>query len=196
MKQFFGSCLIFCFVFSLYTVKIASAEAGKTNFRKTTWGMSKSQVKATESEKPKFENDWRLGYLGVVLGMDTRIIYDFANNKLAEGQYLFSEKHTNKNDNIKDYERLKKALIKKYGKPVEDNIHWANELYKSDLEQWGFAVSLGHLVYLTKWEPKETEIGMMLMSDNYKIKIVIRYFSKDLRGLMKELKEKKQTDDL
>jgi len=196
MKRFFGICLIFFLVLAVNSIKLATAEEGTNNFRKTTWGMSKSQVKATESKKPKFKSDSRLGYLGKVLGMDTRIIYDFVNNKLAKGHYVFFEKHTNKTDYIKNYEKLKAILIKKYGKANEDKIYWSNELYKSDPEQWGLAVILGHLKYMSKWEDEDTEIGMVLTGDDNEINLMIEYYSKALGGVLKELIEKRMADDL
>lgn len=164
-------------------------------FRKANWGMSKAQVKATESGEPEREDDSFLGYGGRIANMDALIAYIFAENKLVMAKYLFIEKHSNKNDFIMDYNNLKESIEKEHGKPKDEDKLWRSNLYKNDYSQWGFAVSVGHLVYFSKWETKETDIGLILSGENYRIRLVAQYSSKLLKQLMEKVTEKKRANE-
>ena len=152
------------------------------DFRKTNWGMNKEQVKKTEKGKIVEEDENILTYQGNVAGLDCFVVYIFAEGKLVRAKYVFTETHSNKNDYILDYNKLKEILIKKYGKPIEDSQLWRNDLYKDDYQNWGFAVSLGHLVYFALWETPSTSIAMMLDGENYEINLQIEYLSKELKN--------------
>jgi len=102
------------------------------DFRKTTWGMSKLQVKKAEKGKIPLEDENLQAYKGIVVsGLDCDIVYEFAQGKLVLAQYQFTETHSNRNDYISDYNSLKKVLMKKYGKPIKDQQVWKNDLYES-----------------------------------------------------------------
>jgi len=167
-----------------------SSGSEKYDLRKVKWGMKKEEVKAAERGKivletedevdvmvPDFDDDFQLGYM-------------FLEDKLYRSTYLFIGKFTNKNDYIDEFEKWKEALMKKYGKPTLDRVVWKNDLYKSDKQEWGMAVSVGHLLYAVQWETSTTEIGIMLMGNNYKINLGIFYESKKLKEWAKRIKEK------
>ena len=218
MKWLITISLMCCLSFPAYANRLAVTENGKTvilkddgtwvirkdknpshstkNFRKTVWGMSKSQVKATESGKPKKEDDSTFVYVGRVSGMNALIIYIFAENKLVRAKYLFREQHSNENDYISDYDNLKKALVKKYGKVKDEKSVWRDDLYKDNYSKWGFAVSLGHRIYYSQWETKDTEIFLVLSGENYKIDLVAEYCSKVLKDLEKKVREKERAGEL
>jgi len=131
--------LCFCLVSSLCFA------TEKYNFRKTTWGMTKKEVKQVEGE-PQYEVEDKLLYLDTVAGMNCVVIYTFENGKLVRGGYKFLVKHSNKNLYIDDYEIIKELLIKKYGKPKSDSKIWkGGEYYKNEPDEWGFAISAGYL---------------------------------------------------
>ena len=89
------------------------------------------------------------------------------------------------------------TLTKKYGKPKMDFPGvWKNDLYKDDKSEWGFAVSLGHLAYGASWETSTTKIEIMLSGDNYKINLILSYFSKELEEWVKQTEEKEALKDL
>ena len=180
------SCILIIFTSILF------AEEIKYDFRKTNWGMSKEQVKATEDKKPDFEADTTLGYDVTISGKDFACIYSFLEDKLYNSGYFFTGKHTNKNLYIDDYEELKETLTKKYGKPKMDIPGlWKNDLYKDDKSHWGMAISVGHLAYGNSWETPNTKISLMLSGDNYKIQLVLSYTSKELEEWVKQTEEKK-----
>jgi DNA repair exonuclease SbcCD ATPase subunit len=110
---------------------ILFAEEAKYDFRKTNWGMSKEQVKATEDKKPDFEDNTMLSYEVTISEKDFECAYLFLEDKLYGSGYLFFGEHTNKNLYIDDYEELKEILTKEYGKPKIDKVTWKNDLLKN-----------------------------------------------------------------
>lgn len=161
------------------------------DFRKVAWGMSKKQVKATESNMVVVDNDSVLAYTGRVSGKKALISYSFTNSKLVQAIYVFLTDHTNKNDYIVDYENVKETLTNKYGTPKSDDVDWRNDLYKSDDSEWGFAISLGHLNYRSNWETESSEITLLLTGENYKIQLITKYASKQFEGLEETARQKK-----
>lgn len=168
--------------------------AGDYNFRKTKWGMSIAQVKSAEPLKVAKEEKNLLVYKTTVIGKDVYVLYIFADNMLVRAKYVLAESHTNKNDYITDYNDFKEILTKKYGKPKQDETVWKNDLFKDDYSDWGTAISVGHLVYFSSWETKETEINEILMGENYDITCGVEYVSKNLKEIEKKAQEKKALD--
>jgi hypothetical protein len=133
------------------------------DFRETTWGMSKEQVKATEDRKADYEENDVLCYKVNIFGGNYYCFYSFLEDTLYNGGYIFTEEHTNKNLYIYDYEELKVIITKEYGKPTMDEINWKNDLYKDDKSEWGMAISIGDLEYWALWETLNTKIGLIFM---------------------------------
>lgn len=172
-------------------VKEESKSEDKYDFRSTNWGMSKTQVKATEKMKLIKEYEDLLSYNGSVGELNCNIIYIFVGNKLVRSKYFFINEHFIKNDYIYDYNILKDMLEKKYGKPIDESQIWKNNLYKDDKENWGLAISIGHLLYYTIWETPSTIITLALDGDNFEINLQIEYSSKKLKTLEEKQKGKK-----
>lgn len=191
-KTFYRLVLAILFIVSVSSLVLADQ---KYDFRKTHWGMSKAQVKKTEKGKIVRDVETMLVYQGNVGGHDCLIGYMFAEGKLVRSKYLFTETHSNANDYIVDYDRLKKILIKKYGKPIEDTLLWKNDLYKDDYQHWGLAVSLGHLFYFADWKTPNTEITLALNGENLDVTLEIEYISRKLEKLEEKAKEKKALDE-
>jgi hypothetical protein len=163
-------------------------------FRKTKWGMTVAEVKASEPlEVVKDEKDL-IGYKTKVIGKDVFIAYFFIDNQLVRSRYVLAESHSNKNDYIQDHKDFKAILEKKYGKPKRDETIWKNDLYKNDYSDWGSAISMGHLVYYSSWDTAKTEISNILTGDNFDITCIVEYNSKKLKELEKKAEEKKAID--
>ncbi|TSA27037.1 hypothetical protein D4R71_02830 [bacterium] len=165
------------------------------DFRKAIWGMNILQVKNIEKGKPLIEKDDLLLYKDEVAGLSCKIVYIFVQEKLVRAKYVFEESHTNKNDYISDFKKLKDLLTKKYGEPFYSQ-KWKNDLYEDDFQQWGFAVSLGHLVYFAEWSVPRYSIKLILQGENYKIDLQMEYNSKIYDGLEENQREKQQLDNL
>jgi hypothetical protein len=191
--------LVYLFSFNMFisAQKIQKLEV-KKYFRETTWAMSKDEVKKAESSEFIKEEKGSGAVIGLellvykdnIIGLDCFIAYFFAENKLVKGRYFIVEKHTNKSLYISDFVTIKNQLINKYGKPKKDDVSWLNDLYKDDPSDYGMAVSVGHLNYLTEWHLPITEIQLVLTGDNYKINLWVDYIAKAYKDLMNETIEK------
>lgn len=195
--------LIVLFILVIFTL-ILSAKEVRFDFRKINWGMTIEQVKASEDKKPDFEGDvamgWALGY-EIEIGLeDYYCFYYFLEDKLYLSAYAFAGNHTNKNDYIQDYEGTKELLIKKYGELNKkkllsshnrEEVYWEYELYKDDENDWGLAISVGELSYVSIWETPTTEIELILDGDNYEISLRIMYESKELKEWANKILEEK-----
>jgi hypothetical protein len=110
----------------------------KFHFRKTRWGMNVETVKKNEKSKLLSDKNDQIVYETEVNGLDCYVVYEFLRDKLAESRYSFTKTSTNKNDYILRFHRVKEILIKKYGKPISDDVDWDNELYRDDKSEWGY----------------------------------------------------------
>ena len=165
------------------------------DFRKTNWGMSKEDVKKAELGHLANQSNNVLMYSEKVAGKDVLIGYVFIADKLVRSRYTFSEQHTNPNLFINDYMEIKEILTDKYGQPVEDKPVWSNQLYRNSPQDWGTAVSAGHLSFVTHWDTPATSIFHILKGDNFKIVLITEYESKELRMLEKQFKQGKDLSD-
>jgi len=168
--------------------------ADEFTFRKTKWGMSAAEVKASEPLEVNEKAANMLAYKTKVIGKDVFLGYIFIDDQLVRARYVLSESHSNKSDFIKDYNDFKKILEKKYGPPKLDKTRWKNDLYKDDPSHWGMAISMGHLVYFSIWETSSTKISSILSGDNFKINCGVDFRSKKLEALEKKAEEKKALD--
>lgn len=179
-------------VYEYYTEQDLSKEY---TFRKTTWGMSREEVKSRETGKVLYDTEKMLIYEGSIAGLDCDIVYIFAGGKLVRAKYHITEEHSNENRYISDYKSLKKSLTKKYGQPIMDEHHWKRDLYKDDPQRWGFAISIGDLSYYAAWDTLQTIILLALFGDNYDVTLGTEYKSKELKELEEREKEKKLLEE-
>ena len=169
----------------------------QNDFRNVKWGMTISEVKKNETAKLEDPGDGVspkiVAYSTKVNDMNAYILYYFYYDKdnierLVKAAYGFNEEHSNQNDYINDYKSVKKILIEKYGQPNDDKEIWRNDMYKDNQEHWGFAVSMGHLVYVSRWFNNNTSIALGLSGDNLEIKHGMEY--KSLKWEYLEIKAK------
>lgn len=176
------ACLVgICFGAMAENIEVATSDSitvSQFDLRNIRWGMSVDEVKASEPEKPVFEQKEVLTYKINIAGFNTNLFYVFIENKLYNAGYSFLTEHTNKNDYVGDYENLKKILDEKYGSE-KSSILWKNNLYKNDSNYIGMAISSGHVVYSTLWNTDKTKITLSLRGDNFKVKLNIFYDSND-----------------
>lgn len=166
----------------------------ENDFRVAKWKDSMQEIMNKEGQKnlsqfPKEE----YAFNTEVAGMNCSAIYCFTLNMLSTGIYSFTEVYSNMNKYINNYESLVALLTKKYGEPIpaiSNNGLWYDDLWKDDYSQWGFAISMGHLSYMTRWELDRTTLTITLCGDNGKINFFIMYRSKELENLVQEKIEK------
>ena len=191
----------FVFVFSnAYCEESSKDKEDNFHFRKTRFGMAMAEVKKSEKQKPIEESEDLLVYKDKVMGIEMHVFYLFVNRQLFRGAYFVTEKYRNENNHIDDYQKLKKAVAKKYGKPIFDRVNWKNPLYKDQSHKHGFAVSIGHLEYKAAWtkyiKGRKVGINMALKGENYKIENFISYTDILLEKFYREQQEQKEESKL
>jgi hypothetical protein len=159
------------------------AAATQSSSRGTKWGMSLDQVMVLEGNPALREiTDGMeiIGYQRKVLGKDCLVGYLFVDNKLLKTQYNFVERHSNKSQYLDDYERVKTLVAQEYGKPEGEAVDWNDSHYKSDTDNWGTALSLGHVKYLSRWLTSESEIILSLFKMENDILLRVEYSGKQI----------------
>jgi hypothetical protein len=188
----------------LYTIEIkernemTAKEFGldKSDFRVTSWGESRESILMKEGKKDKAGIENLYSFDDYVAGMNCSVVYEFVENKLSGAYYVFNVKHTNENDYIQDFNRLIELLTEKYGNPAINMPIWKNSLYKNDKDKYGFAISLGHLIYYASWDLERSDITVKLGGENYNITFVSGYRSKIYNSFKNNENRKKELEKL
>ena len=165
------------------------------DFRDVSWGASKAEVRAAESTEELGEEEGRLYFESEVGGKTAGIVYDFlSDGRLAQAYYIFNEEHSNKNDYIDDFNEIEEILKRVYGPPDFDNINWKDDLYQDDPSEYGFAVSIGHVVYGASYNTETTAISHILTGNNYEITHITRYDSIELQDDVEQQQQESEDD--
>lgn len=156
-----------------------------STFRNTKWGMNRLEVIQVEG-KPNEDSDGILVYTSkLVGGLIADVIFIFVDDVLVRSKYIFNNEHSNNNDFIKDYEKVQEILTEKYGDPYANRKNWDNDLFKEDFQNYGMAVSVGHLSMQSGWVDINSDILHSLSGENYDIFHIIQYSSNALLELEK-----------
>jgi hypothetical protein len=116
-----------------------------------------------------------IGYQKEVLERNCLIGYYFSDDRLKGAKISFLEQPTNKNQNIADFKRIKDLLVQKYGRPIEDKITWEDATHKESIAEWGNAIGMGHLEYVSKWSSRKTEVLLHLSGEEDEISLELTY---------------------
>ncbi len=158
-------------------------------FEEMRWGMSKKQVLEKEG-KPSHQERTKsydiMTYHQKVINMDCAIDYIFAANKLSRTLFRFQNNYQDKNASLEDYQKVKRALIQRFGRPVEEQVTWHDPSYKEDFSAWGEAVSLGLLELKSRWLTPQTEILARLAGAESEIQLTVEYTGRQFRDLAKK----------
>ena len=144
------------------------------------WGMSSNQLKRVEGQPAHLGESQGyqiIGYQKEILERDCLIGFYFSNDRLKGAKLSFLEQHTNKNQNIADFKRIKDLLVQKYGRPIEDKISWEDVTQKENISEWGNAIGMGHLEYVSRWSTRETEVLLHLSGGEDEISLEVTYKS-------------------
>lgn len=152
------------------------------DFRNVRWGMSINEVKTNESIASVEESVSQLLYHVSVANLDAALVYTFnEDDSLCEAAYLLQESHVNDNEYVDDFNRLKKALIEKYGKPTKDDERWNGGSHlQSDPDNLGLAIATGYYTTRAEWDTPSTTITLIISGDNFDISTALFYASKSV----------------
>lgn len=142
------------------------------------WGMSSNQLKRIEGS-PAHQGQSQgyniIGYQKKILNRECLIGFYFAKDRLKGAKLSFLEPHKNKNQNIADFKRIKDLLAQKYGRPIEDKISWEDATHRENISEWGNAIGMGHLKYISKWSTRETEVLLYLFGEEEEISLEVTF---------------------
>jgi hypothetical protein len=130
------------------------------DFRKTNWGMTKEEVKPTESGELSKESENELIYKATLLDIKAEVHYIFKDKKLITAYYMKSPliSQGTWEQIYNDYDAWKNALIKKYGKPVDDREIWKKPAAKFQNLNPAQQVGNCNLTLVTEWLTDKTVI--------------------------------------
>ena len=162
------------------------------NFEEMQWGLSKKEVVELEgkpADQRKVKGLDVMRYQQRVINLDCAIDYFFAANKLSRTRFSFAGDYLDKNAYLQDYQKIKDALVQKFGRPLEEAMEWRDNSYKDDFSAWGEAVSLGHLELSSRWLTAQTEITANLSGAEDEILLTVEYAGLQLKELAKRSEE-------
>lgn len=149
------------------------------DFRNAKWGDDIETVKKYEKEiELDGENEVLFG-ITKINSIDSVACYYFDDGKLYEAGYVFAPQYANEGQYISSYESMKELLIKKYGTPASDEIIPMEEQDMIDYVGPASALNYGYVTYRTMWYDGDTEIGMIMYSENYDVNWGIVYSDKN-----------------
>lgn len=151
----------------------------------------------TPVSRDKTDDFYVLAYDKEVAGLKAFTEFTFYKNELGKGTYNIKTQHTNHNDYIYDFDKLRKELIKKYGAPRENDPQvWSNTTYKNNQDKYGLAVGMGHLNYVANWETENSKIILKLKGENLSFKLTVTYTSKKYDRAIEKLTDEKSSEGL
>lgn len=155
----------------------SSSDVASFTFRNgITAKSTKAEIIKSEGRDPDVEEANGIAYKNIsVAGLSADLIYGISDNVLNAAMYSITEKHSNKNLFISDFNAVAEGLITKYGEPESRQPIWRNNLWKDSPDDYGLAISSGHLSYIYTWEVGGCTIDLMLTGDNYEISHTIMY---------------------
>lgn len=163
------------------------AQSTATDFRGFKWGSSIIQVKTNEKAGPWQINaainniDDILFFDDQLAGSDVTVIYQFNDNdKLINGTYVFGKKYSDPQLYLQDYEKFKKLLTSKYGKPLSDAEEWSSSTAPFIRDNYGQAICDGYLDLIAAWITDDSIINIVLLTLNSRPSLQIHYTAKTL----------------
>lgn len=147
----------------VYAVSELSDAGG--DFRGSSWGMSKEEVKRSEDLVPLNEGESYITYGERVMGLASVVGYHFLEGGLVEAGYAFREPLGGERVYVREYSKVKGMLAGSYGEPSMDEA--------ASGECGGFCVRCSGeecrntcpLIYLSEWTTGRSVIRLVLMGE-------------------------------
>ena len=150
-------------------------------FRSTAWGMTQTQVVASEQSKPsatlQADHEVVVRYDSVPFaGFPGQLLYFFADGKLVRAKHIVEIHHSDLNQSIGDFKKVDAVLHDTHGKPFETRNIWGDDADQEELLNYleqdratpadllvsdrllGQAIQRGHLKLYTVWMGNRTRI--------------------------------------
>ena len=157
-------------------------QAKDYDFRRTTWGMSRAEVKKAEPFPPRAETADSLTYKGKYKDQVTHINYKFKDDKLFRAGVLYATKLDSPSLYLDKYEQIKKDITAAHGiEPVLDGEKQTNPGAVIDPGKKAEAVCGGDLMYASQWNLPRSMVILMLRGNSEGCIMTLNYI--DLKAL-------------
>ncbi len=159
------------------------------DFRNTRWGMSRSDVLASEPDEPVVRTDGQIGYSIKIMDKNIYLAFVFKNDCLVSALYALKDMRENLNDSLSDFEDFKEILTRKYGEPnAGQGDVWADPSYKDqyELEALSFdragyeaALKEGKILHAALWKTGNTwvKVALSKMMEGHTCGVTVEYLS-------------------
>ena len=163
------------------------------DFRNAYWGSTIEKVRKTEKKV-----DWvslgkedKIAFKTYVNNLKCLALYQFYENRLTKGMYVFEERHDTQLGYINDFEGVKMILNSLYGDSFGDEVQWLDEKYKNYyIEDPAKAFTMGFLKFVSNYSTNNTRIHHSLYIRDGEMVHVLIYTSIELEYLYQNNKEK------
>ncbi|MCF7804011.1 MAG: hypothetical protein K9N46_01750 [Candidatus Marinimicrobia bacterium] len=151
--------------------------AQDTDFRSTSWGMTKSEVKSAEDNQLLQEKANVLYYSDDLAGEQVYVVYQFEgqNNTLNQGQYILNAGFESGSQFVEYFESLESTMREDYGSPEVDTTLVQAEQYQDKPAE---GLENGEVQLQTSWQTEETEIVIQLWNGDRGIQLAVQYIGK------------------
>ncbi len=150
----------------------ASTSLLASDFSIAKWGDSKGSVivKEEKSNITPFDEDDYLIYKFDIMGMkDVRLVYQFRENKLNLGVFIFKETHETADHHINDFQDVNLIVSKKYGDPMRTGPVWIQDVVPMDAPDLADALIKDKVYFQSVWQTPRTIIEHQLTMRNGEI---------------------------
>jgi hypothetical protein len=150
---------------------LLSAHVSAADFGIADWGMTREEVIKLESRTnltPFDKNDYLI-YAIDLNGIDTtRIVYQFSNNRLVEGRFIFKpENRLDFAQAIRQYTHIVTMISSQYGQPVSnEQIHRFPEDALQTHAPLVNELAADRLILKTRWQTENTLLVHQLAWNN------------------------------
>ncbi len=149
---------------------------GEHDFRTTSWGMTKSQVRSAETQATFVQDEGsRLRYRHSLSGLTCSIVYEFSNGSLVKGWYEIEQTHLDPALFYHDFLELAEDMEQTFGPAQVRDYNWKNDTFKGKKEKYGFAISIGFLSCHYVWQQDDTKIDLKISGKSHTFTTRIMY---------------------
>ena len=162
----------------------------ENDIREVKWGDSIEDVMKIEGMPNESDENDMYVFKDKLDGIRCNVTYSFADNKLVSATYVFTEKHNNKYNYIKDYDKLQNLLTLKYGSPFKYDRSERDKDFDPMLINKGIyvekEVEKGSTKYDATWHEDKTNIRLSIFGKGGEINTIIHYESNKYLNLIKQ----------
>lgn len=146
------------------------------DFKKTIWGMTRSDVKLAENRYPLSENETHITYNDRFMNLEATVGFHFENDSLIEAGYAFREVSLDPEPYISKYEKVKLDLSNSYGLSIIDKEICVS--CENDSCCMQPCKNINNKMFIAEWRTVRSTIRLLLVSDKMSTEFGILHISR------------------